>query len=308
MIFIHYPDKYLMPIYRISPFRTSDIAFNNTLPFDNYIDSYFARRFGAHQYKYTLNGREALNMALRYYRLVKNDVVTIFTTTGNFYVSSCVTDEIRKFCKWSRKVESRTKVILVNHEFGYPYTGLEDLKKFNLPIIEDCAHSFFLSEEVPEISGIGDFAIYSFPKMFPVQIGGLLVKKMKSSIPDNSQIDLKTIRYLRNVMSYYIKLKDEIIEERLKNYDSLRKRFQSIGLTERFTACNGVVPGVFMFRKNGLAIDLPELKSHLFLHGIQCSVFYGEESFFVPVNQSLNDKDLAYFEEVIRLFIKQKIK
>lgn len=308
MKFVFNPDKYLMPVYRISPFRTCDIAFNNTLPYNNLIEKYFDRRFGTNQYQYTLNGKEALNLALKYFQLEKNDVVTIFTSTGNFYISSCITDEINKFCKWSRKIESRTKVILVNHEFGYPYPALEDLKTFKLPIIEDYAHSFFLSEETPVMSGIGDFAIYSFPKMFPVQIGGLLVKKKKSGVPYNSHIDLKTIRYLKNVLSYHIRLKSEIIEERQKNYEILRRRLKSIGLTERFSVCDGVVPGVFMFRKNDLVIDLTELKNHLLLHGIQCSVFYGEESFFVPVNQSLNEKDLAYFEEVIREFIKQNEK
>jgi len=307
-MFILNPDKYLRPEYRISPFRTSDIAFNNTLTFDNYIDEYFNKRFGLNKYIYTVNGREALNISLRNYQLQKDDIVTIFTTSGNYYISNCVTDEINKFCNWSRKVERRTKVILVNHEFGYPYSDLANLKKNGFPIIEDCAHSFFLSEKFTEIGSMSDFTLYSFPKMFPLQIGGLLVKNRKPRITDNSIINAAELRYIKNILSYYIKFKDELIEERIKNYESLRKRLTSLGFSERFTLSDGIIPGVFMFCKNCLDIDLPELKEHMLSHGIQSSVFYGEESFFLPVNQSLNETDIEYFEKVIRLFIKHSNK
>ncbi len=48
--------------------------------------------------------------------LPPDDVVTILTTSGNFYISSCVTAEIEKFCKWDREITDQTKVIFVNHK------------------------------------------------------------------------------------------------------------------------------------------------------------------------------------------------
>ena len=101
--------------------------------------------------------------------------------------------------------------------------------------------------------------------------------------------------------------KDEIIEKRLINYLYLSHGFNVIGLIERFKFKDGIVPGVFMFRKGGQQIDLNELKKYYYRHGIQCSVFYGEESFFIPVHQALNEYDLSYFIEVMKSFLTQSI-
>ncbi|NNC70791.1 MAG: DegT/DnrJ/EryC1/StrS aminotransferase family protein, partial [Flavobacteriaceae bacterium] len=163
------PDPFVAPAYRISPFRTSDISFNNELDESSLIDTYFSKRFVNRKFVYCKNARNAIYLALTHYNLKEDDYVTILTTTNNFYISSCVTSEIEKFCKWSREITPATKVIFVNHEFGYPFENLEGLKKYKLPIIEDCAHAFFSSDENHNIGKVGDFVIYSFPKMFPIQ-------------------------------------------------------------------------------------------------------------------------------------------
>ena len=181
-MYIINPDQYLLPSYRISPFRTIDIAINNKLQEDDAIDSYFTQRFSNRPFSYFKDGKSAINEALAYYDLKKDDTVTILTTTNNFYISGCVTAEIEKFCNWSREMTPKTKVIFVNHEFGHPYENLEALKKYKLPIIEDCAHSFFSKDKNNTMGTIGDFVIYSFPKMFPIQIGGLLVSNIKAEI------------------------------------------------------------------------------------------------------------------------------
>ena len=58
-----------------------------------------------------------------------------------------------------------------------------------MPIIEDCAGSFFSKDKKDTIGKIGDFVIYSFPKMFPLQIGGLLLSNQKGSIEKQDQMD-----------------------------------------------------------------------------------------------------------------------
>jgi hypothetical protein len=304
-MFVLHPDPYLQPSYRISPFRTADITSNNTLPDYNNIDEYFEERFSGKQYQYTMNGREAIYMALGYYRLQKDDIVTILTTTGNFYISGCVTKEIEKFCKWSRQIESNTKVILVNHEFGFPYTALCELAKTGIPIIEDCAHSFFSKDENGNTGTIGDFIIYSFPKMFPLQIGGILISDFLKRIEKRNQIDDLVLKYIKKVLSHNIKFEEEIIKKRIFNCNYLKDKFKSLGFTERFKLDQGTVPGVFMFRTDKQKIRLPELKKYFYAHGVQCSIFYGENSFFIPVHQALNEPDLDYFTEVMKSFINQ---
>jgi hypothetical protein len=301
-MFVLNPDPYLLPCYRISPFNTKDLHTNNAFPNSNSIDAYFDARFKGLNYSYTADGRKAINIALQQYNLKQEDVVTIFTTSGNFYISGCVTKEIEKFCRWSRQIEDNTKLIFVNHEFGYPYQNISGLKKYKLPIIEDCAHSFFSTDTDDSIGNRGDFVIYSFPKIFPVQAGGLLVSK--KDLPNAETINGDLQQYLKNVLSHYITQKDTMIQQRIVNYRYLAGKLTGNDFEERFELNDGIVPGVFMFRVKNNNIDLPQLKEHLYAHGIQCSVFYGERAFFIPVHQNLSAKDLDYFTEVIQSFVK----
>ena len=303
-MFVLNPDPYLLPSYRISPFVTSDIRFNNSLPDDDNIDDYFLDRFTGRRFYYTFNGRAALRIALSNYDLHEDDIVTIFTTSGNHYISSCVTREITSFCKWSRDIEIGTKLILVNHEFGLPYAELMELKKKGIPIIEDCAHSFFSKDKDNKIGNVGDFVIYSFPKMFPIQVGGLLVCNAPKNMKQSNLIDIVMLKYIKNVLSYHIKSEREIIKKRIHNFNYLRNKFELSDFSARFHSDCGTIPGVFMFRTDRRRIDLPELKQYFYAHGIQCSVFYGEEAFFIPVHQALNEDDMDYFHEVMLSFIK----
>lgn len=302
-MFILNPDTYSLPCYRIGPFTTSDIKLHAALPQSNRIDEYFNTRFDNNNFLYTENGRKAINLALSYYTPGPKDVVTILTTSGNFYISGCVTKEIENFCSWSRKMEANTKLIFVNHEFGYPYPGLRDLKKYNLPVIEDCANTFFSIDEDNSIGTVGDFVIYSFPKIFPIQVGGLL----KSNLPHYQAeyyLEPELKQYIKNVLSKYIPEEDIIKQKRIHNYAYLQKRFSSLGFNTRFELCENIVPGVFMFRVDNEKTDLPLLKNHFYAHGIQCSVFYGERSFFIPCHQNLDEADLDYFAVVMQAFMK----
>jgi hypothetical protein len=307
-MFVLNPDPFLLPAYRISPFKTSDVSFNHTLPVSNIIDDYFEKRFDGKRFYYTTSGRSAINIALSSYNLAKEDVVTILTSTNNFYISSCVTNEIEKFCLWSRKIERDTKVIFVNHEFGIPYPHIESLKEYRLPIIEDCCTAFFSEDGQNKIGMAGDFTVYSFPKIMPVQTGGLLVCNRNQSIPDIKKINPSLLQYIKNVLSYHIGDKESIFKSRMGNYNLLKEKLHPLGFKERFVPVSGVLPSVYMFRKEDVEVNLDQLKIHLNNHGIQCSVFYGEESFFIPAHQNLNMADLDYFVEAIRSFIKTPIK
>ena len=304
-MFIINPDPYSMPTYRIGPFRTCDLSMNHLLPVSNLIDDYFKERFKGSDYIYTINGRSAINLALSHYNLKKDDVVTILTTTGNFYISSCVTNEISKFCHWSRDIVPGTKVLFVNHEFGYPYNDIIKLKETNLPIIEDCASSFFSNDRDNSIGRSGDFAIYSFPKMFPIQIGGLLVSNCGKIRQVSGEVSSELLCYVKNVLSEYIKNQGIIVAKRIENYRILQNLFESLGFEERFELIDGIVPGVFMFRTGNYKIDLPDLKKFFWAHGVQSSVFYGEEAFFIPVHQALNEPDLLYLYEVMNAYIQR---
>jgi dTDP-4-amino-4,6-dideoxygalactose transaminase len=295
--FVLSPDKSLLPAYRISPFQTADIARNRALPFSATIDEYFQQRFSGRHFIYCESGRYAIHLALATLKLGPQDVVTILTTTGNFYISGCVTREIEKFCRWSREIEPQTKALLVNHEFGFPYEELRALRRFNVPIIEDAAHAFASNNREQSAGQVGDFVVYSFPKFFPIQTGGLLVFNEDSparEVPGN--------QYVQKVLSAHIDNLSDAAKKRRENYHALTTRFQQLGCTPRFQLTENSVPGVFMFQTPA-GVDLPALKTFVQEHGIESSVFYGEQAFFVPVHERLAPADLDYFAQVVSGFL-----
>lgn len=296
------PDKYLVPSFKISPFTNRDIIVNKMIDIDDFskLEKFFFEKLQGKQYKYTKNGRHAINIALESLNLKKHDYITILTTTNNFYISGCVTKEIEKFCKWSRKIEPNTKAIFVNHEFGFPYEELMKLKEYDLPIIEDCAHSFYSNNKECSVGKVGDFVIYSFPKYFPIQIGGLLSYNDKYKINYNDNND--ETKYIKKVLSYYIEELDNWKSIRRKNYMYLDKRIREIGLKTRFKLTSDIAPGVYMFEVNK-EIDTQQLKEFLWNQGIENSVFYKENTIYIPVNNRLKKEDLDYFIECIKYFM-----
>jgi len=80
------------------------------------------------------------------------------------------------------KITPKTKAVLVCHTYGLPF-DIEKLRKFNLLIIEDCAHAFGA-----RVGNKGDAAFFSLYKQFPTVRGGILVcpKDWQVSLPKTS--------------------------------------------------------------------------------------------------------------------------
>ncbi len=75
---------------------------------------------GAMALKFFPNGRDALWACLNHLRLRRQDEVLIIKNTDGPYISRCVTETIEKVCRWSQHLSSKTKLVLVIHEFGFP--------------------------------------------------------------------------------------------------------------------------------------------------------------------------------------------
>ena len=293
------PDPSVVARYRISPFRTQDIAFNLGLPAANAADDYFRARFRGRRFVYCNSGRQAIRLALGALELGPGNVVTILTTTGNLYISGCVTREIERVCGWSRQAGAATRALLVNHEFGLGFEDLRAVWNQGLPVIEDAAHSFLSDNAERSVGSVGEFLVLSFPKFFPIQFGGLLVFDERFDIAE--PIDEGTGRYLKKVISFHLPRLEIARERRRANHAYLAERFAGLGCTPRFRLPAGAVPGVFMFRAPS-DWNLPALKEFLGMQGVECSVFYGEQAFFIPVNDRLEVQDLDFFYEAVRAF------
>jgi len=286
--------------FKIVPFLEADLTTNKKLSLSRpLLTEYFEHRFPNYRIVYTPRGRSGIIAALHALDLQKNDEVTIFTTSGNLYISSCVTNEIEKVCRWSREITTNTKAILVNHEFGYCYENLEELKHYNLPIIEDFAHSFTASNDENTQGTIGDFLLFSFSKFFPIQIGGVLLYKKHYSIKEEIHSNMK--QYIQNVVGSYIDSIEEINQKRLNNYLYLKTLFQTLGCTPYMPLKKGAIPAVFMFTLPR-HIDLLLLKEYMNRQGVESSIFYGSHAYFIPSHQNFKEEDLFYFYILIKYF------
>ena len=74
-----------------------------------------------------------------------------------------------------------------------------------------------------------------------------------------------------------------------------------MGCTPRLALEGRTVPGVYLCMAPA-GFELPALRTWLWELGIQCSVFYGEQAFFVPVHQGLEREDLDYIARAITEF------
>ena len=208
---------------------------------------------------------------------------------------------LEKICKWNREIVPETKIIFVNHEFGYPYQNMENLIATGLPIVEDCCTTFFSQDAKGKIGQYGDYAVYSFPKFFPLQIGGLLVSN-KANRSESMLSEIET-NYIRNTISYHLKNKETILEKRRENYKYGLSLFSKSGFSERFPTNKNITPSVLMLNNNGIAKDLNMLRVFLAGHGIQNSIFYGEDAFFIPAHQNLTASDYDYFLNCMEAFL-----
>lgn len=295
--FIINPAPQLMPVFRISPFGNSDAIVNRTLSPNGNFRKWFTRKYPGYHWSFTRSGRDAIRYCMDALRLNNNDLVTILTTTGNFYISGCVTNQIERNCPWNREINSSTKVIFVNHEFGFPYENLVELSKYRLPVIEDCAHSFLSQNAESSVGFTGDYVVYSLPKFFPIQIGGIIMsrKPVEQSLLD---ITPEEEEYIESVLDYYIDSTDNFTAKRRENYKWFAERFYNTTFSPHFELMGYHVPGVFMFKLPSF-IQGQTLKLYLQNNGIEASVFYRENSVFIPVHHNLSLEHLEYIYQII---------
>lgn len=288
------PSEELVPVIRIAPFSNKYLYRKTaTVKKIEECESYLQKRFG--QYFILPKVRNCIEECIKYYNLSSEAVITILTSSGNPYVSSCITRSIEKFCKWSREVVPETKVIFVNHEFGYPFKNWNSIKNLGIPIIEDCAYAY--GTEDVEIGKYGDFVLYSLPKFFPIQMGAI----MKTNVPYYFVEDTKVREYVLNSLSQEYGNEEFIKKRRISNFNYLAKKLNTIGIQPFFGRDEGVVPGTFIFTWNK-EIDYPSLRKYMEANGIECSVFYGRNAFFLPINHNLRKKELDYMIDLLKYY------
>lgn len=277
----------IRPHIPISPFVYSDLDLaKNDIDEDEAeqrLQEHLGRKFAL-----TSSGRHALSLVLSDAGVGPDDTVTILTTTGNTYVSGCVTQTIGRVCHWSMRIEPSTKLILVIHEWGIPYPKMNEALETGIPVVEDCAYAFASGHGDQAVGRQGHYAFYSLPKFFPINFGGLVcgLRRQVHFKPEHK-------RAILNVIGAQICEIASIREARLSAWRYLQSRFREIGCEPALSLGPNVIPGVFMFRPHADVVP-EEIKQAYQRHGIEASVFYPWHAVYVPCHQRLTPGAMDY--------------
>jgi len=117
----------------------------------------------------TGSGKASLSIILKYLlkeKVFENKTFEIITPE---WLGYWVYNQINERVFPSKKLSSKSRAMLVYHQYGFPQNMdkiCEYADKYNLKIIEDCAHAIDSSYKGLRLGSIGDFALFSFSKFF----------------------------------------------------------------------------------------------------------------------------------------------
>lgn len=290
-------DPYYSPRISLCPF-----SFESQKKFDKFNKSGLSLMtdlFQGHEWSFVESGKYAISVALSKLSLLEDDEIWIITSSGNNYVSRCVTEEISKICNWSMQKSAKTRAAYVIHEFGRDSRKLVNtVAGTGIPVVEDAAYGLLTALKSEWTFGQADFTIFSFPKAFEMQAGGILV----GSQTPKSERDTELVQSISRAASNWIVDYQEISLVRQDNHKALVSRVFDLGLKPSYSLSSMEVPGVFMFDLPE-KVDLNEMKLFFNSHGCESTVFYGRHAYMIPVHQKIGVKQIEYFVDLLDFFI-----
>lgn len=291
-IIYHPPD--LVPQIDVTPFGSESfgVAPNDSVD----VDAVLTERFHGKPFTYFPRGKHAIYSILKHLCLTQDDEIYVTTTTGSPYLSVGVSTTIEEVCQWSRSLKQNTKAIFLIHEWGIVHPRAKELRELatsrNIPLIEDCAYAW----QSGSAGSYGDYVVYSFPKFFPIQYGGLLVGIHFSDqeIWDRFQcLDVQKREQIRSALSSYMMSIDSICEKRRNNYMFLKELCENEDFEPFFSLKSDEVPAVFMLKVENEE-KMKEIVARVSSFGIECGAYYHNNAVFLPIHQNLSKKHIEY--------------
>ena len=242
---------------------------------------------------FTNSGKDAIRRALEFLKAEKHHTVGIVTTSGNTYVSKCVTETISEYCKWEMYDNSKDlNFLFVVHEFGSIKSeeSMKELRILGIPIINDFAYSFLSLYMNKRKDFAGEINLTSFPKSFNINFGGAI--HLPNQIIGNSHLNIQASILEKLGTDLNIEAVEENIRIRKENREYYKSKLLMHGYKVVWDM-EEICPGVCMISPLK-PINLQDLKTFLQRNGIESSVFYGKEILFVPVHNFMSPHELDY--------------
>lgn len=238
----------------------------------------------------------------------EQDVTIVKTFGDSDYISSCITKQIERVCKWHlyKEGEQITNVLLVVHEFGVPTalteSNLQDIKNAypNTIVIEDCAW------RDTRVLPSADFAIFSLPKTFDMPFGAYVegLELSDQYIWNNiGTLDVVKRSYCRS--SKHFDMETDIRVARWYQYYELMQRTGMRGWINDslhlLIATKDWTPTV-IFHELKSEEQCKELQARLTEFGIESGIYYPKNVVYLPIHQSLTEENVEYMFAVVAGF------
>jgi len=238
------------------------------------------------------NGRMAMTKLFETMNLAATDEIYITSSFDFPNISACVTCTIFNFCKPARIITENTKAIFIIHEFGVPHPRTFELKALakerSIPLIEDCAHtinSFF--DNGQQVGSIGDWTIVTFPKIFPVHIGGLLLGNNNLNISSTTNT---SVLKEANVVSSLWDTISWITERRAAAYELYIKLLSNSSYEFVFSETKNIAPWFFPLKVGNASKTIGILREN----NIDCGLWHGTNIVVLPLHQYLTSEEIYY--------------
>lgn len=288
-------DIYLKPSIRMAPFYGKLIYENSK---DKYsqkevIETLSSRLFNK-DFKglITSNARESISLILD--KIVNKDkyLICIITSSSCGYVSSCVTDTIKKKCKYTINYTPNADAYFIVHEFGrhvnIPEYNIDDSKI----IIEDCAYAFVDKTSKYNIGKYSNYVIFSLSKAFGVQYGGLLFHDTNKKI-NGSCLQPLEVNYLTSYLKSNIRTIKKNNYKRESIYNALLKSFKKYNIYDAYRPKKYETPYAFFVDLKNKTCN-KNMKVYLNSVGIESSFFYGGNAYFLPCHHLMTQYEIEY--------------
>jgi len=200
--------------------------FNNLISRKNIdINSYFPNN----NFNFTNSGKGALSLILSYLR--KSSVISdkTYELIVPEWIGYWVYNQVNQYAFPSKSITSKSRAILVYHQYGFPQDMnkiIEAADKYNLTIIEDCAHALDSKYNGKQLGSFGDFTIYSFSKFFfCLALGGVGYKDnigferhIKTQIQNDSILMRFFINATKMIHEYSLDSKNKLFQRSSNNF------------------------------------------------------------------------------------------
>lgn len=257
--------------------------------------------WGKRDYLFFYNAKAGIHHLIQQLGLQREDEVFISTTSDMNYVSTCVSATIFNYCKIARVLTDKTKLIYVIHEFGIPNMAIKSLvtiaKQKKIPLLEDCAHGIDCYLDNIRIGTFGDYALYSLPKHFPMENGGVLVGE-HLNVDKSDFYNDKVAMQIENKFQEFLPYLNSLSLKRKNNFKVIQENLQYLPVAFEYSDTYTPYSIIFFTKK------YQELYDNIDSNIAEWLRVYVKNWFCVPTQPLMSDFERNALIEVLKKYLR----